>query len=131
MLLFVNIFFFCLLFFFFFFSSRRRHTRCSRDWSSNVCSSDLLPHQGGNLNQKLQDTPDEHPYCQGGGRIFEVMPNDSNGEEDGRNVQHHRRSRRQSKDVEAIEDSHRECRQGDKKQVRENNPVQVHGLVAG
>src|SRR2546422_8162771 len=29
---------FCLCFFF---SSRRRHTRCSRDWSSDVCSSDL------------------------------------------------------------------------------------------
>src|SRR5690606_40469096 len=28
--------------FFFFFSSRRRHTRFSRDWSSDVCSSDLL-----------------------------------------------------------------------------------------
>src|SRR2546429_190019 len=27
---------------FFFCSSRRRHTRCSRDWSSDVCSSDLL-----------------------------------------------------------------------------------------
>src|SRR2546422_8196801 len=26
---------------YFFFSSRRRHTRCSRDWSSDVCSSDL------------------------------------------------------------------------------------------
>src|SRR5687768_18468780 len=25
----------------FFFSSRRRHTSCSRDWSSDVCSSDL------------------------------------------------------------------------------------------
>src|SRR2546429_22912 len=25
---------------FLFFSSRRRHTRCSRDWSSDVCSSD-------------------------------------------------------------------------------------------
>src|SRR5216683_5967154 len=28
---------------FFFFSSRRRHTRSDRDWSSDVCSSDLLP----------------------------------------------------------------------------------------
>src|SRR3712207_7660648 len=27
--------------FFFFFSSRRRHTRYWRDWSSDVCSSDL------------------------------------------------------------------------------------------
>src|SRR5690554_7137493 len=26
---------------FFFFSSRRRHTRCGREWSSDVCSSDL------------------------------------------------------------------------------------------
>src|SRR2546429_980136 len=31
---------------FFFFSSRRRHTRCSRDWSSDVCSSDLENHTG-------------------------------------------------------------------------------------
>src|SRR5207247_7733668 len=30
-----------LLAFFFFFSSRRRHTRSTRDWSSDVCSSDL------------------------------------------------------------------------------------------
>src|SRR5205814_5526650 len=29
-------------FFFFFFSSRRRHTRCLSDWSSDVCSSDLI-----------------------------------------------------------------------------------------
>src|SRR6267378_8131434 len=39
--------FFCLsdmryLIVFFFFSSRRRHTRSLRDWSSDVCSSDLL-----------------------------------------------------------------------------------------
>src|SRR5207302_6066135 len=32
---------FFLFLFFFFFSSRRRHTRFSRDWSSDVCSSDL------------------------------------------------------------------------------------------
>src|SRR5690349_21344546 len=38
--------FYCISFasfiFFFFFSSRRRHTRSLRDWSSDVCSSDLL-----------------------------------------------------------------------------------------
>src|SRR5690625_5404834 len=28
-------------YYFFFFSSRRRHTRWPRDWSSDVCSSDL------------------------------------------------------------------------------------------
>src|SRR5258705_7972731 len=28
--------------FVFFFSSRRRHTRCLSDWSSDVCSSDLM-----------------------------------------------------------------------------------------
>src|SRR5262245_62722281 len=30
------------IYFGFFFSSRRRHTRCLSDWSSDVCSSDLL-----------------------------------------------------------------------------------------
>src|SRR5207245_4946756 len=38
---FLLVFVFCFCFFFFF-SSRRRHTRCYRDWSSDVCSSDLL-----------------------------------------------------------------------------------------
>src|SRR5690349_23989145 len=36
-----SLFFFFFIFFFFFFSSRRRHTRSLRDWSSDVCSSDL------------------------------------------------------------------------------------------
>src|SRR2546422_10950391 len=31
----------------FFFSSRRRHRRCSRDWSSDVCSSDLTTDANG------------------------------------------------------------------------------------
>src|SRR5690606_40990348 len=35
-----------------FFSSRRRHTRFSRDWSSDVCSSDLF---GKSLRFNLQE----------------------------------------------------------------------------
>src|SRR5206468_10109685 len=31
--------------YYFFFSSRRRHTRSDRDWSSDVCSSDLCVHE--------------------------------------------------------------------------------------
>src|SRR6266702_5731529 len=43
--------------FFFFFSSRRRHTRWPRDWSSDVCSSDLIESPGQReLLQKLQPT---------------------------------------------------------------------------
>src|SRR5690349_23328283 len=34
-------------FFIFFFSSRRRHTRSLRDWSSDVCSSDLVHRYNG------------------------------------------------------------------------------------
>src|SRR5690606_16093186 len=34
----------------FFFSSRRRHTRFSRDWSSDVCSSDLALHSSKRLS---------------------------------------------------------------------------------
>src|SRR5690554_7585553 len=38
----------------FFFSSRRRHTRCGRDWSSDVCSSDLFltTYSGKSVNNK-------------------------------------------------------------------------------
>src|SRR5216683_4310250 len=36
---------------FFFFSSRRRHTRSDRDWSSDVCSSDLSLRWSGILHE--------------------------------------------------------------------------------
>src|SRR5699024_11908380 len=36
----------CTCFVVFFFSSRRRHTRSKRDWSSDVCSSDLQTRTG-------------------------------------------------------------------------------------
>src|SRR5207248_7772883 len=42
----------------FFFSSRRRHTRSYGDWSSDVCSSDLMRSpQGGDIPR-----PEGHPY---------------------------------------------------------------------
>src|SRR5690554_1237276 len=44
----------------FFFSSRRRHTRCGRDWSSDVCSSDLsgtLNILGSVINKKTKLKP--------------------------------------------------------------------------
>src|SRR5690606_39977451 len=42
----------------FFFSSRRRHTRFSRDWSSDVCSSDLVASVFG---RQLPNTDATHP----------------------------------------------------------------------
>src|SRR5256885_7022714 len=48
LLLSISMFAFCryhpsrVLWYFFFFSSRRRHTRLQGDWSSDVCSSDLI-----------------------------------------------------------------------------------------
>src|SRR2546422_8185047 len=44
------------VFLLFFFSSRRRHTRCSRDWSSDVCSSDLP------VTLAMTVTPDNVPH---------------------------------------------------------------------
>src|SRR5438874_12922647 len=44
--------------FYFFFSSRRRHTRSLRDWSSDVCSSDL----------------GVNPAVSNGGNRFETLP---------------------------------------------------------
>src|SRR5690606_38557049 len=51
--------------FLFFFSSRRRHTRFSRDWSSDVCSSDLPP-------TSLLDSTSRFPARRG--RTVAVMP---------------------------------------------------------
>src|SRR5258705_7011618 len=44
------------IFLFFFFSSRRRHTRCLSDWSSDVCSSDLM------IRRPPRSTLDPHPH---------------------------------------------------------------------
>src|SRR2546422_9147674 len=55
--------------FFFFFSSRRRHTRCSRDWSSDVCSSDLR------FRIVMYDDPYYYPYRYSGGtRVVFTRP---------------------------------------------------------
>src|SRR5439155_6531467 len=58
------------VFCFFFFSSRRRHTRWPRDWSSDVCSSDLVEggtemSPGGEMRGRLGI---EGPF--GGGKYF-------------------------------------------------------------
>src|SRR5204863_1674635 len=44
------------VFVFFFFSSRRRHTRSLRDWSSDVCSSDLKSSVRSTRRSKLSTT---------------------------------------------------------------------------
>src|SRR3712207_6878924 len=55
--------------FFFFFSSRRRHTRYWRDWSSDVCSSDLGDtNPGGKVNGgEPVDPADQAAISQRGG----------------------------------------------------------------
>src|SRR5699024_9152489 len=40
------------------FSSRRRHTRSKRDWSSDVCSSDLIESE---VSGRPEEQPSEHP----------------------------------------------------------------------
>src|SRR2546429_5059295 len=50
---------------FFFFSSRRRHTRCSRDWSSDVCSSDLAQRGSGEGREILSQSDVHIPECPG------------------------------------------------------------------
>src|SRR5882762_12014519 len=46
--------------FFFFFSSRRRHTRFKCDWSSDVCSSDLVEPVGGQRGDDPVHRPAQH-----------------------------------------------------------------------
>src|SRR4030042_3517359 len=50
--------------FVYFFSSRRRHTRCSRDWSSDVCSSDLCGLIYGGVNMLLGKSKAVSPVSQ-------------------------------------------------------------------
>src|SRR6266513_3067893 len=45
----------------FFFSSRRRHTRSKRDWSSDVCSSDLPRPRGRRARNLLRFTAPRRP----------------------------------------------------------------------
>src|SRR5439155_6346973 len=47
--------------FFFFFSSRRRHTRWPRDWSSDVCSSDLYLRLGARAVTRVRLVEDFQP----------------------------------------------------------------------
>src|SRR3989442_6768486 len=55
--------------FFFFFSSRRRHTRCGRDWSSDVCSSDLWASGGGRDGQAADHTEYAHEASRSPARL--------------------------------------------------------------
>src|SRR2546422_7456860 len=65
----------CYLFVFFFFSSRRRHTRCSRDWSSDVCSSDLPTPQRADIagDDDGYDNRDDADGCQGNPILREIL----------------------------------------------------------
>src|SRR3989337_666275 len=49
------------LLFVFFFSSRRRHTICYRDWSSDVCSSDLMARKSADRTTKYVLTEKDIP----------------------------------------------------------------------
>src|SRR5699024_11491270 len=49
----------------FFFSSRRRHTRSKRDWSSDVCSSDLQTGQSAPGWTKYPSAPEPAPSHEG------------------------------------------------------------------
>src|SRR3712207_8422811 len=52
-----------LLIWFFFFSSRRRHTRYWRNWSSDVCSSDLWSRWATRCLLGISGTSSCQPYC--------------------------------------------------------------------
>src|SRR5687768_18520062 len=48
---------------FFFFSGRRLHTRCSRDWSSDVCSSDIARARGTRLQGRVRGAARSRAHC--------------------------------------------------------------------
>src|SRR5690606_40208785 len=66
--------------FFFFFSSRRRHTRFSRDWSSDVCSSDLLSGRG-RIALQLLDAAGQRFRPLAPGRLGQALPVEQEAQE--------------------------------------------------
>src|SRR2546427_3347589 len=72
----------CSVFFFFFFSSRRRHTRFDCDWSSDVCSSDLLSSLRSKWSGSILDSgidPDHFDLRDDRGRRHVVLSSDFTG----------------------------------------------------
>src|SRR2546430_3578999 len=61
----------------FFFSSRRRHTRFDCDWSSDVCSSDLVVVGGADADRAQRPGGDSGQPARGGGRRSERLVQDS------------------------------------------------------
>src|SRR5207247_7885305 len=57
--------------FLFFFSSRRRHTRSTRDWSSDVCSSDLEAAEGERIRYSPAILP---PYARRSKSLEVLIP---------------------------------------------------------
>src|SRR5207249_8595071 len=55
----------------FFFSSRRRHTRSKRDWSSDVCSSDLPGDAGVELGERQTERA---IFCAREEAVRDVLP---------------------------------------------------------
>src|SRR5256886_4639533 len=57
---------------FFFFSSRRRHTRFDCDWSSDVCSSDLLLREPAKLEEFAKENEVDFSYSLSGLARFRI-----------------------------------------------------------
>src|SRR5699024_11229659 len=76
------------VYFFFFFSSRRRHTSSKRDWSSDVCSSDLLFQHHINVTHisEVLHTCQLHDDTNVAKHIMETYDYDCLGVEDGGRV---------------------------------------------
>src|SRR2546422_7079101 len=66
----------------FFFSSRRRHTRCSRDWSSDVCSSDLPDVTAGNKGSGSGPSSGSAITTANGDLLFSCVTEDAIGKGD-------------------------------------------------
>src|SRR5207249_6247275 len=101
----LSILFYCIsITFFFFFSSRRRHTRSKRDWSSDVCSSDLIAPEPAHAQAPMQPkgTIPDKPYKTGHMTFFTgpaaVLGEQSYKRSEERRVGKECRSRRVAKD---------------------------------
>src|SRR5271170_7192039 len=75
----------------FFFSSRRRHTRSTRDWSSDVCSSDLCLNEFVVHRENRSRCANERSFPPLFSKTHVVRPGDPTDEDGGKSVKSHKR----------------------------------------
>ena len=80
-------------------------------------------------DQELQRSSDEHADSEGDRGAFEIVPDESRGKENDREIQDHSGGGGNGEVVETVQNAHAERGETQEKQIREDDAVQGDGFV--